>query len=149
MPVVATVQIHHRATRTNGLPYQFTPKHHGMDASAAQWLVAMTLDEEFGVFDEADHHALSDGRSWLYGIWPDGQGGLRSLGTLNQQVAEFPYADPPGPWHGYPLYPLRGLGPDNRRGERLRPEKAVFDKMLAAGVISKTQRRKLMKGDYA
>ncbi len=149
MPTLATIIVHPQGTQANGLRYQFTPKHHGMDLGAAQWLVTMTLDEEFGVFDGADQHALADGRGWLYGIWPDGTSGLRSLGTLDQQVAEFPHADPPEPWHGYPLYPLKGLGPDNRRGERLRPAKAVFDRMLTAGVITKTQRRKLMKGDYA
>ena len=52
-------------------------------------------------------------------------------------------------WHGYPLYPLNELGPENRRGEKYRPEKTVFDKMVDAGLITRSQRRRLLKGDYA
>jgi hypothetical protein len=82
-------------------------------------------------------------------VRPNGDEGLGYLGTWNQQVAEFPVAREGEAWHGYPLYPLKELGPENRRGEKHRPKNVVFDKMVRAGLITPRQRRRLLKGDYA
>jgi hypothetical protein len=107
------------------------------------------LEEEFSVFDGAETHEVSDVDGNLYGVLPDGEGDLRYIGTWNQQVAEFPLARPGEAWHGYPLYPLVELGPVNRRGEKGRPAKKLFDTMARAGIITSRQRRRLLKGDHA
>lgn len=148
MPTLTALVIHDQVTRRNHYRYQFTPKHHGMDASAAQWLPTMTLEAEFAIFDGADEHELFAEDGNLYGVQPDEQGGLRHIGKWNEQLAEFPVAREGEAWHGYPLYPLKE-GPANRRGEKHRPEKGVFDKMVQAGLITPTQRRRLLKGDDA
>ena len=149
MPTLSEIVHHPEPTGRGGYRYVFTPKHHGADPDAAQWLPALTLEEEFSVFDGADDHELTDDEGALYGVLLDGEDGLRSLGTWNQQVAEFPAAREGEPWHGYPLYPLKDQGPENRRGQQLRPETAVFNKMVGAGLITRSQRRRLMKGDHA
>jgi hypothetical protein len=41
------------------------------------------------------------------------------------------------------------LGPKNRRGQKCRPPKVVFDKMLRAGLITRNQRQRLLKGKHA
>jgi hypothetical protein len=149
MPTLATVILHDTVTNRSHYQYQFTPKHHGADANAAQWLPSLSLEEEFAVFDAADEHEISDDLGRLYGVQADGEDGLRYLGTWNQQVAEFPRAREGEAWHGYPLYPLKELGPEDRRGEKNRPAKEVFDGLVHAGLITLRQRRRLMKGDYA
>jgi hypothetical protein len=106
-------------------------------------------DEEFAVFDGADESELADEDGNLYGILREGGEGLRYLGTWQQQIAEFPFAREGNPWHGYPLWPLKGLGPENRRGEKFRPEKEVFTRMVQAGLITTRERRRLLKGEYA
>jgi len=149
MATLTTVEEHHTLTGRSSYRYQFTPKHHGADSDAAQWLPSMTLDEEFVVFDEADEHELNDDDGNLYGVQRDDDGEVRYIGTWNQQIAEYPVAREAEPWHGYPLYPLIELGPENRRGQKGRPAKEVFDKMADAGVITRRQRRRLLKGDHA
>jgi hypothetical protein len=147
MPTLTTIEVHATPTHRSGLTYQFTPKHHGAEATAAQWLPSLSLAEEFAVFDLADQHDLSDADGRLYGLRP-AEGGLGTLGTWDQQVAEFPTARDGELWHGYPLYPLVEFGPKNRRGERGRPAKVVFDKMVEAGLITRGQRRRLLGGKH-
>ncbi len=65
-----------------------------------------------------------------------------------QQIAEFPYARPDETWHGYPLWPLIEAGPDNRRGEKSRPSKGVFLRMVAAQMLTPRERKRLQKGDH-
>jgi hypothetical protein len=149
MPTLATVETHPNLTRRSNYRYQFTPKHHGGDPAAAQWLPSLSLDAEFAVFDQADEFDLSDQDGTLYGVLREQEGELGYLGTWNQQVAEFPLAREGEAWHGYPLYPLIELGPENRRGQRGRPAKEVFDQMVQAGIITHSQRRRLLKGDHA
>jgi hypothetical protein len=149
MPTLANVVVHGQVTGRSSYRYQFTPKHHGADPNAAQWLPSLSLEEEFAVFNGADEHELSDGEGNLYGVRRDDEGELLYVGTWNQQVAEFPVSRAEEAWHGYPLYPLVEMGPENRRGQKGRPEAAVFTQMVRAGVISRSQRRRLMKGDHA
>ena len=149
MPTLTTVVVHGTLTARSNYQYQFTPKHHGADTNAAQWLPGLSLEEEFSVFDEADVHELSDEDGNLYGVLRDEKGSLRYIGTWNQQVAEFPVARASEVWHGYPLYPLVELGPENRRGEKGRPGKNLFDMMARTGMITRRQRRRLLKGDHA
>lgn len=145
----STGQIHSEVTRRSKHHYLFYNKHHGQDPHAARWLPDLSRDEEFAVFDDADFHDLSDDRGWLYGIRRDPDGRILELGTWNQQIAEYPFACSTETWHGYPLWPLKDAGPENRRGERFRPSKVVFLKMEAAELLSKRDRKRLMKGDYA
>ena len=147
MPTVIEIIIHPTTPRHKKRQYQFTPKHHGGDPGAACWLVELTFDEEFSVFDDADYGESCDDDGNLYGVKKTDEGGLRYLGTWNQQVAEFPVARDGEPWHGYPLWPLNQLAPENRRGEKMRPDKIVFDRLRRANLISKQQRKRLMKGD--
>jgi hypothetical protein len=149
MPTLAEIVVHEQSTGRSSYRYQFTPKHHGADAGAAQWQPNLSLEEEFAVFDTADGSELSDEDGNLYGVQRETDEALRFLGTWNQQVAEFPLAREGEAWHGYPLYPLQELGPENRRGQKLRPQKTVFDKMVVAGLINRSQRRRLLKGEYA
>jgi hypothetical protein len=130
--------------------YLFTTKHHGADPRAAQWSTDLTEEEEFSVFDRADEHELSDERQWLYGVLGDAEGGLRDLGTWYQQVAAFPVANEGRPWHGYPVWAvLSPDAPEEARGDKFRPARQVFDRMLAVGLINSRQRKRLLKGDDA
>jgi hypothetical protein len=149
MPTLAEIVIHGQPTRRSGYRYQFTPKHHGGDPGAAQWLPALTLEEEFVVFDGADEHELSDEDGRLYGVLRDAEGRLRDLGTWQQQVAEFPRANEGVPWHGYPIWAVNAEAPANRSGEKVRPAKDVFGKMERAGLITARERKRLYKGDHA
>lgn len=152
MPTVTEVVVHGERTNRSGYEYQFTPKHHGGPGSgpdAAQWVTSLNLDEEFAIFDTADEHELSDRDGNLYGVEPDGPDSLRYIGVWNEQVAEFPVAREGEAWHGYPVYPLVDEGPENRRGQKGRPEGVVFTKLVRAGLISPSQRKRIMKGDHA
>jgi len=147
MPTLAEIVIHTQPTRRSGYQYQFTPKHHGADAEAAQGLPGLSLDEEFAVFDSADGNDLSDESGWLYGVERDGEG-LRDLGTWAQQMAEFPSARTGEAWHGYPIWSVNELAPPNRRGQKMRPGKEVFLKMERAGLLTARLRKRLFKGDH-
>jgi hypothetical protein len=59
---------------------------------------------------------------------------LRDLGTWGQQIAEFPSAKAGIPWHGYPIWAVNQEAPDNRKGEKMRPAKQVFEKLEAPGL---------------
>jgi hypothetical protein len=147
MPTLSDIFVHDGETTRSGYRYHCTPKHHGQDPNAAQWLPALTLDEEFAIFNAADEHDLSDEGGQLYGVQQQGEG-LGYIGIWHEQVAEFPFAREGEAWHGYPVYPLVDEGPEYRRGERSRPAGIVFSKMVRAGLISPSQRRRLMKGDH-
>lgn len=142
--------IHPIPTRRNGLRYLFYDKHHGRGPrDAACWLPTLGGDEEFAVFDDADWNELSDEDGRLYGIRRrDGSRTIPCLGTWGQIVAEFPLARPGQPWHGYPLWPLGDEGPKNRRGESGRPSRSIFARMKDAGLITDSERRRLLKGDH-
>jgi hypothetical protein len=142
--------LHPVQTRKRHYSYQFTAKHHGGGkADDARWSEAVSQDEEFSVFDEADYHDIIDDDGRFYGVLPSPDGILRDLGTWQQQVAEFPRANEGVPWHGYPIWALSELAPPNRSGEKARPAKEVFVKMEQAGLISARQRKRLYKGDHA
>jgi hypothetical protein len=148
MPTLAEIIIHGQLTRRSGYRYQFTPKHHGGDVGAAQWLPILRLEEEFAVFDAADEHELSDDAGRLYGVLRSADGKLRDLGTWQQQMAEFPRPNQGVPWHGYPIWTPNALAPAKRSGEKVRPAKEVFGKMERAGLITTRDRKRLYKGDH-
>jgi hypothetical protein len=108
----------------------------------------MNRDKEFAVFDSADFHEITDEDGWLYGLRLGSTGEVLVLGIWNEQIAEFPFARPGETWHGYPKWPLKDAGPQNRRGEKHRPAKSVFLKMEAASLISTRDRKRLQKGDH-
>jgi hypothetical protein len=142
--------IHPVPTQRSGYRYQFYDKHHGRGApDAARWLPSTSEDEEFAVFDAADLGEISDERGWLYGVRPRSDGGvIPDLGTWGQQIAEFPFARPNETWHGYPQWPLVEAGPQNRKGEKSRPTKVVFRRMVAAGMLTHREWKRLYKGDH-
>jgi hypothetical protein len=142
-------RLHPRPTERSGYRYLFTAKHHGGGSTTdARWLPDLCEDDEFAVFNEADVKDLADEDGNLYGALQDGEGGLRFLGTWQQQIAEFPHTEGELPWHGYPLWAVNDLGPANRRRQQYRPAKSVFDRMAATGLIARAMRKRLMKGDH-
>lgn len=149
MPTLPNVEIYDEVTKRNGHRYQFTPKHHGADKSAAQWLPGLSLTQEFSVFDLADEHELSDDRGRLYGLLMTADAGVQFIGTRNEQIAEFPVARQDEPWHGYPVYPLATADAGGRGGQAGRPAKAVLVRMEQVGLLSAQQRKRLMRGKYA
>lgn len=142
MPTFANDEEFERPTTRSGYRYLFTSKHHGLDASAAQWRTEMSLPEEFSVFELADGLDLSDGDGNMYGIFIIAGVGIEMLGSRDEQVAEFPGSRVGEIWHGYPCYPLA------YNGARGRPAKIVFDKMVERGLLTSPQRRRLMKGKH-
>jgi hypothetical protein len=148
MPTLFQIEVHLTTTKRRQLRYQFTPKHHGCQPGAACWHPDLTREQEFAVFDIADDHLCCDDGGNLYGVGRSDQDeSLWILGTWNQQIALFPLASDGTPWHGYPLYPLNEHAPENRQGDRLRPPKEVFSKMNAAGLITRRERKRLMRGE--
>jgi hypothetical protein len=115
--------IHHARTRRNNYQYLFYQKHHGRGGDdAACWLPEIGHDEEFAIFDAADFNEISDPKDNLFGVrGRRGDGKIGVLGKFDEHVAEFPYARPEQPWHGYPVWPLSEEGPQNRRGDDLKP----------------------------
>lgn len=147
MPTISAVVVHPDRSDNRNRQYQFTPKHHGADPNAAQWLPDLMFAEEFAVFNSADQHDLADDRDWLYGLQRTGDS-LRRLGTCAEQIAEFPFAPEGQAWHGYPIWPVNDQTRGSRRGEKMRPAKEVFLEMEQAGLLTSRQRKRLFKGDH-
>jgi hypothetical protein len=140
---------HPQRTRTERqYRYLFTSKHHGGTPGAAQWHPALSENDEFAVFDGADAMQLSDEDGNLYGALSDGEESLRFLGIYEEQIAEFPYQTEGLAWHGYPVWALNGDGPGDRRNQKHRPAKEVFDRMVQVGLITQQMRTRLRKGDH-
>jgi len=110
------------------------------------WLPELSLISEFSIFNRADLWQIADSRRWLYGVLPDGNGDLQTIGTWDEQVAEFQTGPPTDAWHGYPKWALEETGPPNRRKQQCCPERIVFDQMVAVGMITKIQRKRLLTG---
>ncbi|QDU18996.1 hypothetical protein [Urbifossiella limnaea] len=68
MPILTEIYVHEEVTSRTQLGYQSTPKHHGADPRASQWLPELDLHEEFDVFDLADDKSLADSDGNLYGV---------------------------------------------------------------------------------
>jgi hypothetical protein len=105
----------------------------------------LSEEEEFGIFEQADELELSDDRGHLYGIrlGPDRQ--VLPLGTHRQQIAKFHDSGPH--WHGFPLGPLdRDLDPPHPP-ERALPKDAL-QKMVDVGLLTREERRRLLKGKH-
>ena len=111
---------------------------------------SVSLDTEFSIFDSADQQQTADSRGWLYGVLLDGNGDLQTIGMWDEQVAEFQLpSSATDPWHGYPQWALDETGPPNRRKQHCCPERAVFNRMAAVGVITKIQRKRFLTGKPA
>jgi hypothetical protein len=147
----ATQDIEHPTrTQRSQHRYLFTAKHHGGDKNAAMWLPEISRNTEFSIFDLADLRQIADRRGWLYGVLVDEGGEQQIIGTWDEQVAEFqPGSSPEAPWHGYPQWALDKTGPPNRRTQHNCPEKGVFNQMVAAGMINRLQRKRLLTGRHA
>lgn len=144
---MAQKKTHPVPTRVRQLFYEFTTKHHGAGSTLdSRWSEDITEPEEFQVFDVGVAFQILDEGGNVYGVLRHGDS-LRELGTWQQQVAEFPYTEPPHDWHGYPIWPVEDSAPVKLR-RKPRPSKIVFDLMLAAGLITSRELRRLMKGDH-
>jgi hypothetical protein len=142
--------VHARLTRKSKYQYVFTAKHHGGGkADDARWSEEVSMDEEFGVFDEADFCDIFDRNGRIYGVLRGADGSLRDLGTWKQQIAEFPKADQGVPWHGYPIWSVNEIAPSNRAGQKARPAKEIFQKLEAAGLMTVQEWKRLYKGAHA
>lgn len=157
MPSIQNDITHPVVTARRALIYVFTPKHHGGNQTASCWLTALTLNEEFTIFDRsdgivvqppADNRQVADGNGNLYGYERLANGSLREIGTWHQQLAEFPVQAAGANWHGYPLWPVGPQAPQNLLGQRCRPDPQVFDRMVQLGDITTGQRKRLKKGDW-
>jgi hypothetical protein len=150
MPRVSANFDHSTTTRRGGYRYQFTTKHHGGTGAegASQWVVSLTLADEFAIFDIADWNEISDSRENLFGVWRAVDGSLGEIGTWRQQIAEFPSARAGESWHGYPCYPIGQSGPEELQGDRCKPEKSVFTKLLQAGLITRREQKRLRKAEH-
>jgi hypothetical protein len=138
------------ATQRSGYRYFFFAKHHGGDTRAAMWLTSISREVEFSIFDHGDLRDIADNRGWIYGVLLDDEGDLREIGTWEEQVAEFrPGVSLADPWHGYPQWPVDKLGPANRRRQQSCPDRVVFDLMVAAAMIDRIQRKRLLSGRNA
>jgi hypothetical protein len=134
-------------TQRSNYRYCFTPKHHGGGSSDdATWI--LSADAEFAVFDLADLLEVCDDDEWYYGV-SLANGELLDIGTWAQQIAEFPKASEGSPWHGYPIWTVNDHAPPNRSTQKMRPSKAIFQRLEQVGLINKQQRKRLWKGDHA
>ncbi len=97
----------------------------------------------------ADNRQVADASGNLYGyeVLIEGNQHLREIGNWDQQMAEFPVQEDGSNWHGYPIWPVGPLTPENYRGQRCRPSADVFDRMVQIGDITPAQRKRLKKGD--
>jgi hypothetical protein len=110
---------------------------------------AVTREEEFSIFDAADFNELFDEQGRIYGLRARNEtGNIPDLETWGEQIAEFPRARPNEVWHGYPVWSLAEDGPENRREERCRPSKGVFERMQEVGMLTLRERKRLYKGDH-
>jgi hypothetical protein len=138
--------LHAVRTRRSSYRYFFYDKHHGRGGpEAARWALDLSEGEEFGIFEQADELELSDDHGNLYGIrlGPDRE--VLVLGTLRQQVAKFTDSGPH--WHGFPLGPLDGNLDPPHPPERALPKDAL-QKMVDAGLLTREERRRLLKGKH-
>src|SRR5262245_21269251 len=139
---------HLHAVRTRRSSYRcfFYDKQHGRGGpEAARWALDLSEEEEFGIFDQADFHDLSDAPGNLYGIplGPDRE--VLYLGTLRQQVAKFTDSGPH--WHGFPLGPLdEKLDPPHPPVRAL--PKDALEKIVDAGLLTREERKRLLKGKH-
>lgn len=116
----------------------------------------MSLIEEFEIFDRADgivvqppndNRQIADADGNVYGYTVLADGSLEEIGTWHQQLAEFPNPAGGAVWHGYPIWPVGPMAPQNLQGQRCRPDSSVFDRMVDLGHISAGQRKQLKKGE--
>lgn len=158
MPFVKINTTHRVLTARRSLAYVFTPKHHGASPTSSCWLMDLTFDEEFAIFDrsdgiivqspDADNRQVADSNGNLYGYQSLPNGSLREIGSWHQQLAEFPDQPKGVFWHGYPIWPIGAQAPQSLQGQKCRPEPRVFDRMVQLGDITPGQRKRLKKGDW-
>jgi hypothetical protein len=143
--------IHPRSVERNEREYRyfFYEKHHKAGYSEdAQWLPEMTHEGEFAVFELAVSHDLSNAKGDLYGLRLGPRNRILTLGTREEQVAEFPLPQGDHPWHGYPVWPVTRLERDKTERKYGAPHEALR-KMALAGLITENQRKRLAKGKHA
>jgi hypothetical protein len=138
--------LHPAPTRRSGYRYFFYDKHHGRGGpEAARWALDVSEDEEFGISDQADNLDLSDDHGNSYGVRIGLEHQVLVLGTLRQQIARFHDSGPP--WHGFPLGPLDNHLDPPHPPQRPLPKDAL-QKMVDARLLTREERRRLLKGKH-
>jgi hypothetical protein len=125
----------------------FYDKHHGWAGpDVARWALDLSEDEEFGIFEQADDRELSDEGVSLYGIPLGPRCQVLPSGTPCQQIAKF--TDSGSHWHGFPAGPLdRNLDPPHPPSRPL--PKDALQKMVDAQLLTREERKRLLKGKHA
>lgn len=142
--VPGPVYPHH--TAFNERCYFFYDKHHlPSNVGDAQWLPRLLPAEEFGVFELANQHDLSDDGRNLFGLRIR-EGLVLELGMFGEQVAKFPFVSGNKPWHGFPHWPLATDG--GAAGRIYPPPRQALKKMEAVGLITSKQRRRIESGKH-
>jgi len=141
--------VHSKTTRRHEYRYKFLRKHRGGHGHA-QWLLSVSQEEEFDIFDAADWLDLSDEDGNLYGAVKEGTDSLRKLGLYEEQIAKFwNRSNRQLEWHGFPVWTINHKGKQKQRGRsgtNDRPPKEVFDKMMNVGLIDLRTRLRLYGG---
>src|SRR5262249_19962966 len=104
-------------------------------------------DEEFAVFDLADLHEISNEKGDFYGLRLGAEGEIITLGTREEQVAEFPAAQEGHSWHVYPVWPIMRLDRDKKQ-RKYPPPREALAKMQEARLITEKQRKRLAGGKH-
>lgn len=95
------------------------------------------------MFYLADEFDLSNHHGDLFGLLIRPGGWVETIGTRDEQIAEFPVALHDQAWHGYPLWPI------SRRDDAPRKSRLPADalrKMEENGIIDAKQRSRLARG---
>jgi len=141
--------LHLQRTSRSGHEYFFYDKHHrGGIGEEAQWLTEpdLTRDEEFGVFNRADLHILSDEKGNLFGLRERNTGGrVPELGTRGEQFAKFPLAEEGQAWHGFPNWPIAR---DVESHESRPIPRETLRRMVEVNLLTSSERRRVQKGKH-
>jgi hypothetical protein len=140
--------LHEASTTRSGHRYIFYKKHHDYAVrTVSQWAQDLTREAEFVIFNLADERNLASSSGDLYGLRLGDDRAVMILGTMGQQIAEFPFTNSGTPWHGYPLGPLVNVRPPHPPKRPLPMD--ALDRMVAEGLLLPHQKKRLRKGDHA
>jgi hypothetical protein len=127
--------------------YYFHPKHHGAgNLTDSCWKGDIAHAEEFDIFEKAVALDISDQRGNLYNVRKAADGTILEVGKFHEQLARFWHPRGPGAWHGHPLWPVETNISTNRAGRDYCPNKIVFTRLVARGVLTAHQSHRLNNG---
>lgn len=138
----------HHVRSVNGFAYKFVDKHHHPPkGDHACWLKAVSRNDEFGLFNDADRSNLSDECGNLYNVSKHGDEYLE-IGTRHELLAIFWNPHSASEWHGHPLWPIRVKGSFNRKNEQYRPPHSAMQRMVEEARMSERDAARILRGQY-